>query len=72
MLAYLDQFNIAVSSGSACNSHDDKPSHVLKAIGLSDEEAGRVIRFSLSPDITMADLDYVAEILEAGIQVIKG
>ena len=72
MLAYLDQFNIAVSSGSACNSHDDKPSHVLKAIGLSDEEAGRVIRFSLSPDITIADLDYVVEIFEAGIQVIKG
>ena len=72
MLAYLDQFSILVSSGSACNSKDDKPSHVLTALNMSDKRAGQVIRFSLSPDITFDQLDYVTEILEKGIELLGG
>lgn len=71
MMAYFDQFNIAVSSGSACNSKDNAPSHVLTAIGLPSEVANRVIRFSLSPDITESQLRYVAEIAKSGIEVLK-
>ena len=71
MMAYFDQFNIAVSSGSACNSRDDTPSHVLMAIGLSPKKANRVIRFSFSPDITEEQLDYVTKIAQNGIEVLK-
>ncbi|WP_461673168.1 cysteine desulfurase DndA [Priestia megaterium] len=46
---------MAVSTGSACSS--SKPSHVLQAIGLSMEELRSTIRFSLSPTISLADLD---------------
>lgn len=71
MMAYFDQFNIAVSSGSACNSKDNTPSHVLTAIGLPSEVTNRVIRFSLSPDTTEDQLTYVAEIAKSGIEVLK-
>lgn len=40
---------LALSNGSACSSTDYKPSHVLKAIGLSDKEALESIRLTISP-----------------------
>ena len=52
-LYMLDMSGIYISTGSACNSRSVEPSHVLKAIGLSDEEAARVIRIAFSPDITL-------------------
>lgn len=46
LLLLLDMDDICVSAGSACNSHSNQPSHVLKAIGLSDEECSRTMRIS--------------------------
>lgn len=42
---------VAISAGSACSAHSNNPSHVLTAIGLSDEDAYSTIRISISPDI---------------------
>lgn len=42
----LDKSGYAVSSGSACSSGEEKPSHVLSAMGLSAAESGRAIRMS--------------------------
>ena len=42
----LDRFGFAVSTGSACSSGKEEPSHVLAAIGLAPGQAGRVLRFS--------------------------
>lgn len=50
--------SISVSTGSACSSSSLSPSHVLTAIGLSDELAQATIRFSLGRQTTDAEIDF--------------
>lgn len=48
LVSLLSLNGFYVSAGSACSSHENKPSHVLKAIGLTDEQATKSIRISLN------------------------
>ncbi len=52
----LDQHGIALSSGSACKSGSPDPTHVLLAMGRSEEEAHCSVRFSLSHQTTDKDI----------------
>ncbi len=63
IVSHLDRFGICASAGSACSSASSKPSHVLKAIGMTDEQARSSVRFTLNEDITYKDIDYTIECL---------
>lgn len=57
----LDLAGIAVSAGSACSSGKVKASHVLKAMGAGDDEAGTAIRVSLGPTTTVEEIEAFIE-----------
>lgn len=71
LLYMLDMSDIKVSVGSACNSNSYEPSHVLKTIGLSDEEAMRTVRFTLPEDITYKDIDFTIKEIDKAIKLIE-
>ncbi len=57
LVVALDQQGISLSSGSACKSGSPEPTHVLLAMGRSEEEAHCSVRFSISHDTTEEDID---------------
>jgi cysteine desulfurase len=67
MVIALDLRGFAVSTGSACSSGAVTPSHVLKAIGLSDERARSSIRFSLGASNTVEQVEELAGAVEASV-----
>lgn len=66
------QPHICAATGSACTSGHLSISHVLKAIGLSDAEAGECIRFSIGRRTTEQDLTRASEIIAGVINAIRG
>jgi cysteine desulfurase len=60
----LDKLGFAVSTGSACSSGKEEPSHVIAAMGYSPHEAARVLRFSGSWETTEDDWQALLEALQ--------
>ena len=58
---------LAFSNGSACNAKTELPSHVLKAIGHSDEDALASGRFSLGYFTTEEEIDLICELLSTNL-----
>lgn len=71
LLYVLDMSGIKVSTSSACNSKEITPSHVLKAIGLSDESAMCSVRFTLPDDITYLEIDEVVDEIEKALKLME-
>jgi cysteine desulfurase len=59
----LDLKGLAISGGSACQSGATEPSHVMLAMGLSEERARSCVRFSLLKSTTEEDVEFAASLV---------
>ena len=71
MVQYLDMYDICASSGSACAAGSINPSHVLRAIGRSEEDSLSMLRLSLNHNNTREECDYVVEKISQGMKKFK-
>ena len=67
----LDAEGIAAGLGSACNSKAMRPSHVLKAMGLSDEEAKGALVLTLGVSTTDEEVDRALEVIPSVVQKLR-
>ena len=70
-LIMLDREGICASSGSACATGAMEPSHVLKAIGRSDDEAKGSLRLTLSHNNTEEEIDKAASVIAELIEKLR-
>lgn len=71
MLMALDLEGICASSGSACTSGAQEPSHVLTAMGISRKDAVGHLRLTLGRSNTEADVNRVLEVLPAIVERLR-
>ena len=72
MVLMLSGRGVCVSAGSACSANENEPSHVLRAIGLTDEQARSSIRVSLSRYTTMEEVVSAAEAVVESVKILRG
>ena len=63
LVLMMDAHGVCISAGSACHSNNSEPSHVLKAMGLSDDEARSSVRISTSSYQTEVEILNAAKIM---------
>ena len=71
LVTLCNLYGVYISSGSACNEGIATPSHVLKAIGLSDEDALNSVRITLSHNNTEKDIDTATDVITALVSRIR-
>lgn len=71
LLLKLDEQGICASSGSACSSGNKSASHVLTAIGLSEELSKSTLRLTFGNENTKEDVDYLVKCLEECVKILR-
>jgi cysteine desulfurase len=71
LVLLLDERGICVSAGSACNSASAEPSHVLRALGLSEAHANACIRITLGRDTGPWELQYTLRCLKQLVKTLR-
>lgn len=72
VLLGLDMQGVAASSGSACTTGNSEPSHVLRAMGLSDERCRASLRFTVGRDNTSDEMTATVDALVETVGRIRG
>lgn len=72
IVALLDREGVRCSQSSACTSNRPEPSYVLRAMGLSEEDAFASVRFSFSNQNTKSEVDIVAAQLVSIVERLSG
>ncbi|WP_243738271.1 cysteine desulfurase family protein [Cellulomonas shaoxiangyii] len=68
LLYLLDAAGVEASTGSACQAGVPRPSHVLLAMGVGEDDARGALRFSLGRTSTAADVDAVLDVLPGAVE----
>lgn len=71
LLAGLDIEGICASSGSACSAGSLEPSHVVSAMGFDNQLANALVRFSLGPENTLTEIQFVCSALPEVIRRVQ-
>ena len=71
LLLRLDMAGVRASTGSACASHDEGPSHVLTALGLDTVAARGSLRLTLGRENTDEDIDHVLGVLPSIVETLR-
>ncbi|MBV8351193.1 MAG: cysteine desulfurase NifS [Verrucomicrobia bacterium] len=72
MLMLLDQKGICCSAGSACTAGALEPSHVLRAMGYSNERARGSLRFSFSRFNSESEIDQALQVIPHAVEKLRG
>ncbi|HSW38888.1 MAG TPA: cysteine desulfurase family protein [Acidobacteriota bacterium] len=67
----LDLLGVAVSTGAACSSSENEPSHVLVAMGQSQRQARSSVRFSFGRDNSREDAERAVELVVKAVESIR-
>jgi len=68
LLLLLDSVGISASAGSACSAGVSRPSHVLLALGRTEDQAMSALRFSIGSQTTLSDIDRLIEVLPGVVE----
>lgn len=71
LLIRLDMEGVHASSGSACSSGAREPSHVLQAMGFSEERVRSAVRFSLGVGLGQDDIDRATEVVARCVRALR-
>ena len=63
LLMALDEAGVMCAAGSACSASSEEPSHVLRALGLSEAEAQASLRFTMGQGTTEAHIEKTVQVL---------
>lgn len=64
LLIELEQAGVLAAAGSACNASNEEPSHVLRAIGLSDKDTQASIRFTMGRRTNLQEIKHTLKTLQ--------